>query len=182
MVIVVISHWHANLFSENWYAERVQYGFEGKNRSPSEGEGTWCSLHGNTWEALLKWRVIQIHWLVKRALHECIEKVFVRKNNCPTNHSTLDACRTHSVDASVLPQCTSFCQGWGRGPLWRFRRQGCFCVQLGKTETFEAMSPVKYCADLLIRYSSHVRKTRETIHQRWIPVNNLERCVQFTVI
>ena len=45
----------------------------------------------------LKCRVIHVHKSIKRALHECFEKVFVRKNKCPINHATLDACRKHKV-------------------------------------------------------------------------------------
>lgn len=49
---------------------------------------------------------------------------------------------------------------------------------------FEATSTVRDCEHLFIRYSCpslHIRKTRETIHQRWIPLKNLGRCVQVNV-
>lgn len=85
-------------------------------------------------------------------------------------------------DASVLPQCTPSCRRRVDLVEISSSRLSAFCRKRGKHETFEAMSPVRYCADLFIRYSLHVRKTREIIHQRWIPLNNLERCVQLNVI
>ena len=186
-ITVVISHWRVNLFSENYCAEWIQCGFEGKNRSPSEREGTLCSLHGNIWEGPLKFRLIHVHKLVRRALYECIEKVSVRKNKCSTNHAAIDAFRTRKVwltpswkEGYLMPECdliTPLLQG--EGPMCRFCRQDCFLYNTWRTR--DLWSDCEY---LFIRYSCqslHIRKTRETIHQRWIPQKNLERCVRVNV-
>ena len=146
-ITVVISHWRVNLFSENYCAEWIQYDFEGKNRSPSEREGTLCSLHGNIWEGPLIFRLIHVHKLVRRALYECIEKVSVRKNKCSTNHAAIDAFRTRKVwptpswkEGYLMPECdliTPLLQG--EGPMCRFCRQDCFLYNTWRTRDLEAI-------------------------------------------
>ena len=60
------------------------------------------------------------------------------------------------------------------------------CTIAGENVTFsEAMSTVRDCEDLFIHYSCPplpIRKTREEIHQRWIPQSNLERCARLNVM
>ena len=85
-------------------------------------------------------------------------------------------------DAGVHSQYTPL--AGGGDPCVDFVIKIVFCIILGEHVTFEAVSAVRDCEYLFIRYSCqslHIRKTRETIHQRWIPQKNLERCVGVNV-
>ena len=118
----------------------------------------------------------------------------VWKKYCATNCSTSDAIRTHKMcyHPNLGKIClTSRCYlhppplAGGGGRCRDFFVASVFCIIPGENlaSVYDALSSI--CEDLFNPCSCsslRIRTTPETIPQRWIPLNNLERYVRLNVM